>query len=66
MTWCDKLASTPTVGFKLSTHFAPIDILLNSWAPILDRASEKESKDTSIDHPSKPFATGFRDYPAMS
>ncbi len=23
MSWCDKLASTPSVGVKLDYHFAP-------------------------------------------
>lgn len=59
MSWCDKLASTPAIGFTLSTHFAPIDILLNSLSPILDRASEEEAKNTTIDQLTKQFTTAF-------
>ena len=59
MSWCDKLASTPAIGFKLSTHFAPIDILLNSLSPILDRASEEDAKNRTIEQPTKQFTAAF-------
>lgn len=59
MSWCDKLASTPTVGFRLSTHFAPSDILLNALSPILDRSSEEEARNTTIDQSTRQFSTGF-------
>jgi hypothetical protein len=35
--WCDKLASTPTVGFVLDWHFATRDELLQSIAPLLSK-----------------------------
>lgn len=59
MSWCDKLASTPTIGFKLTTHFAPIEVILDALSPILDSASEKEAANTSLDQPSTFFSTGF-------
>lgn len=37
MSWCDKLASTPTVGIRLTPHFASGDALLDAFSPILDR-----------------------------
>jgi hypothetical protein len=36
LSWCDKLASVPGVGFKIDTHFAPSDTILNGLSPILD------------------------------
>jgi hypothetical protein len=39
--WCDKLASTPTVGFTLTPHYAPFDTVLNRLSPILDRNFHK-------------------------
>lgn len=38
--WCDKLASTPTVGFALDWHFAPADSLLESMSPFLDKLGQ--------------------------
>lgn len=58
MSWCDKLASTPTVGFRLSTHFAPIEIILDAWAPILDRASEDDAKNTTVEQPQTFYGIG--------
>ena len=52
--WCDKLASTPTLGFRLTSHFAPQAILLNALSPILDRATETEAKNVTMDT-SQPF-----------
>ena len=37
MSWCDKLASTPGVGFLLSPHFFSADTLVESLSPILDQ-----------------------------
>jgi len=41
MLWCDKLSSTPTVGYLLDPHFAGNDVVLTSVAPILDEWSGK-------------------------
>lgn len=36
MSWCDKLASTPSIGLKFDTHFAPSAEILEVLKPILD------------------------------
>jgi hypothetical protein len=36
MSWCDKLASTPGVGFGLDTHFVSSAEILSALAPVLD------------------------------
>ena len=35
--WCDKLASVPTVGLRLSPHFGSSNSIIDSLSPILDR-----------------------------
>jgi hypothetical protein len=66
VSWCDKLASTPTVGFGLNAHFAPVDFLLDALSPILDRATEAEAKHFTLEQTNTPFSTvintndGFR------
>lgn len=37
MSWCDKLASTPTVGMKFNQNFASSGSLLDAITPILDK-----------------------------
>jgi hypothetical protein len=36
--WCDKLASVPSVGLKLVPHYASSDTLFDAVSPILDRS----------------------------
>ena len=36
MSWCDKLASVPSVGFGLDWHFATADSALMALSPLLD------------------------------
>lgn len=36
LSWCDKLASTPTIGFFFDAHYAPADMILNALTPFLD------------------------------
>ncbi len=36
MSWCNKLASTPSVGLKFNYHFAPSTDILDALTPILD------------------------------
>lgn len=59
MSWCDKLASTPTIGFRLTPHFAPMEAILNALSPILDRATEKEAKNTTLDQAQTYFSVTF-------
>ncbi|WP_156406107.1 hypothetical protein [Phenylobacterium sp. Root700] len=42
MSWCDKLASTPTVGFRLEPHIASGDAIVDSLSPILGRMVDGE------------------------
>jgi len=37
MSWCDKLSSTPGMGFRLEPHFGSADSLMDALAPILGR-----------------------------
>jgi hypothetical protein len=36
LSWCDRLASTPSVGFQLTPHFALLDIF-SAWSPFFDK-----------------------------
>lgn len=36
MSWCDKLASRPTVGLSFNKHFRPSSELLSAIVPVLD------------------------------
>lgn len=59
MSWCDKLASTPTVGFKLSPHFAPFTTLLEALSPILDRLVKGDVQKFTLEQISSEFSAGF-------
>jgi hypothetical protein len=37
LSWCDKLAATPTVGIKVDFHFDSIDAILHALSPVLNR-----------------------------
>lgn len=37
VSWCDKLASRPTVGFTFEKHFRPSADLLSAMIPVLDK-----------------------------
>lgn len=48
-TWCDKLASTPTIGFQYdSAHHAGSDTLLTALSPLLDQWSTPNKSEFSI------------------
>ncbi|MGO9049121.1 MAG: hypothetical protein ACLP19_03295 [Xanthobacteraceae bacterium] len=59
MSWCDRLASTPAVGFKLTSHFAPIDFLLEALAPIIDRQPEEHAKQITFEQSNTNFSAAF-------
>ncbi len=42
MTWCDKLAATPSVGFKFDYHYASSTAILDALAPVLDKLVDAE------------------------
>lgn len=65
MSWCDKLGSTPAVGFGLEAHFISGTELLTALSPVLDRLSSGEKNRfsvESVDTHSMQFITdeGFR------
>ncbi len=50
MSWCDKLASTASVGLRFDYHFVSGDALLRALSPILDRLPVGEKTRFSITH----------------
>ncbi|WP_149762722.1 hypothetical protein [Neomesorhizobium albiziae] len=50
MSWCDKLASTPTIGFFLEPHFAPSDAVVNAVTPMLDRWISGRKLEFNVTH----------------
>ncbi len=42
MSWCDKLASTPVVGIKLTPNFQAAEQILSSLSSVLNREVENE------------------------
>ena len=49
MSWCDKLGSTPGIGYHLVWHSLPSDTLLNAMSPIVDRMVDGDEQRFSID-----------------
>lgn len=65
MTWCDKLGSTPAVGFGLLPHFSAGAELLTALGPVLDKLPSGDRNRfvvELVDHHSTQFITdeGFR------
>lgn len=58
MSWCDKLSSTPIVGFRFDWHFVSGDDLLASLASILDSLPEGDQARFSVEKHSS-FETTF-------
>jgi hypothetical protein len=48
LSWCDKLASTPSVGFKLDPHHASSDSIIDAIAGILDPLHTGEKPKFSV------------------
>lgn len=48
MSWCDKLASTPTVGFRLDPHYAASESIISSLAPLFDVWGTPEKPEFTI------------------
>lgn len=48
MSWCDKLASTPTIGLKLNFHYAPPDQMLGALSPIVDAVTVGDTSRISL------------------
>lgn len=58
MSWCDKLASTASAGFKLDYHYAPGEELLRALSPILDRLVEGDKERFTLER-LEPFLIVF-------
>src|SRR5216683_3172027 len=50
LSWCDKLASTPVVGFTLDAHLVPSDLILQSLTPLISQWAHGETLDFSVDN----------------
>lgn len=51
MSWCDKLAATPIVGFGFDWHFIPIDSVLAAISPTLDSSTKDDIPLFTINRP---------------
>ena len=49
MSWCDKLGSTPSIGYQVDWHALPSDILLNALSPLVDRMVSGDEQRFTID-----------------
>lgn len=49
VSWCDKLASTPTVGFGVEADFASSGSIIDAIAPILKKYVSNEKLNFSVD-----------------
>jgi hypothetical protein len=58
MSWCDKLASTPSVGLKLNYHFASSGELLGALSPVFDGLVQGDTIKFTINR-QDPFAIEF-------
>jgi hypothetical protein len=59
LSWCDRLASVPTAGFKLDPHFAPQAAIITSLAPVLDREYKDEKAQFQIAQEQTAFGASF-------
>jgi hypothetical protein len=58
LSWCDKLASVPTVGFTIDWHFAAGNALWGAMSPVLDKLVSND-KPTFTVNQNEPFAISF-------
>ncbi len=49
MSWCDKLASTPTMGFRFDPHYRPASFMLAAIAPLLACQTRGDKQTFSVD-----------------
>lgn len=59
VTWCDKLASVPVVGFTLDWHFASAGALWEALTPTLDQQVVGDKPTFTINQ-NDPFAVSFQ------
>jgi hypothetical protein len=55
LSWCDKLAATPTVGFKVDFHFDSVDAVLHALSPMLSKWVDGDRPTFSVER-REPFA----------
>lgn len=58
LSWCDKLASTPSVGLRIDNRFVSSSSILNALAPILDRWVDGDNLKFTIER-QEPFSLVF-------
>ncbi len=58
MSWCDKLASTPAVGFTIDWHFATSSAILQAFSPILDKLVQDNKQMFTVER-QEPFIVVF-------
>ncbi|MER8783362.1 hypothetical protein NKH60_19305 [Mesorhizobium sp. M1006] len=51
MSWCDKLASVPSVGFIYDPHFVSGDGIIDAIAPMLDKWKVGDKPDFTLSQP---------------
>jgi len=61
LSWCDKLASTPTVGFTLDWHFVPSSAILQAFSTILDKLVQDNKQMFTVER-QEPFNLTFTTY----
>lgn len=61
MSWCDKLASTPSVGYGLDFHFVPAEVVLAALAPVLDKLVESKKPTFAVEQ-QETFVVTFNTY----
>lgn len=49
MSWCDKLASIPTIGLRLQPHFISADSILSAISPLLNDLANDEAPEFSTE-----------------
>jgi hypothetical protein len=49
LSWCDKLASVPSIGFKLNWHFVGGNAILQALSPVLNRWVEGDRQKFTVD-----------------
>jgi hypothetical protein len=58
LSWCDKLASTPAVGFTIDWHFATSSAILQAFSPILDKLVQDNKQMFTVER-QEPFIVVF-------
>jgi hypothetical protein len=51
LSWCDKLASVPSVGVGLEWHFATGNAILDTLAPLLNKSVDKNKQTFTVIQP---------------